>query len=226
MLVQCNNVDCLEIGNISKKKVGTRCNKCYKGRMMPMRRNPTPAPATVQEPGQQIPAEPTSVKRTRIKRGKHLPCDGRKLIEAYIQAGKSLDEILELMRDKLSEASIREYYHQVKKGVTYSNKAQKSQRAKKPKPYIVKPAGKETREHTKYSSKGIAETGPAPLPPTPPETEPMPLPGYLIIPMSLDEGLIIIESYCKKCNCTTTKLISTKSRIIICTGCGRQLTRL
>lgn len=48
---------------------------------------------------------------------------------------------------------------------------------------------------------------------------------YTII-MTDDERFILIEGYCKTCKSKTIKLLSNKTRRVICTGCGKELAKL
>jgi hypothetical protein len=75
--------------------------------------------------------------------------------------------------------------------------------------------GKEPYEYSEGDSSKIS-----------PEIERVALTAYLTVEMADDERLILIESYCKNCKSKTTKIVSNKTRRIICTGCGRELAKL
>lgn len=57
------------------------------------------------------------------------------------------------------------------------------------------------------------------------EAEQVALAAYFTVEMP-DERLILIESYCRTCKNKTMRIFSTKTRRLICTGCGKELARL
>ena len=58
------------------------------------------------------------------------------------------------------------------------------------------------------------------------EVEQVALAAYFTVEMPNNERLILIESYCKTCKNRTIRLFSTKTRKLICTGCGKELAKL
>lgn len=57
------------------------------------------------------------------------------------------------------------------------------------------------------------------------QIEQVALAAYFTIEMP-DERLVLIESYCKTCKNKTIRIFSSKTRRLVCTGCGRELAKL
>jgi ribosomal protein S27E len=58
------------------------------------------------------------------------------------------------------------------------------------------------------------------------QAEQVALAAYFTIEMPDEERLILIESYCKTCKSKTIRVFSSKTRRLVCTGCGRELAKL
>ncbi|GAG70693.1 unnamed protein product, partial [marine sediment metagenome] len=58
------------------------------------------------------------------------------------------------------------------------------------------------------------------------QAEQVALAAYFTVEMPDNERLILIDSYCRTCKNRTIRLFSTKTRKLICTGCGKELARL
>lgn len=58
------------------------------------------------------------------------------------------------------------------------------------------------------------------------QAEQVALAAYFTIEMPDDERLILIESYCKTCKSKTIRVFSSRTRRLVCTGCGKELANL
>lgn len=63
-------------------------------------------------------------------------------------------------------------------------------------------------------------------PDIPEEAEQVALAAYNTIYIGEDEKIHLIESYCKICKTRSIKLLSDKTRKLICSGCGKELAVL